>query len=36
MEPKEDKIFQNKNVSGKSTYRRGIPANPKKCCGKKS
>jgi len=27
--------FQHKNVSGKSEYRRGIPARPKKCIGKK-
>jgi len=27
--------FQYKKESGKSAYRRGIPANPKKCIGKK-
>ena len=27
-------IFQQLNLSGKSEYRRGIPANPKKCWGK--
>ena len=27
-------IFQYKKQSGKSEYRRGIPANPKKCIGK--
>jgi hypothetical protein len=28
-------IFQPKNMSGKSQYRRGKPASPAKCIGKK-
>jgi hypothetical protein len=27
--------FHSRKVSGKSEYRRGIPAKPKKCMGKK-
>ena len=34
-EPKELTMFHPAKESGKSEYRRGIPANPKKCCGKK-
>jgi len=32
--PNEDTIFHKRNASGKSEYRRGIPLNPRKCCGK--
>ena len=35
IDPAEDNAFQSEYESGKSEYRRGIPANPKKCCGKK-
>jgi hypothetical protein len=28
-------MFQPRNISGKSQYRRGNPANPAKCIGKK-
>ena len=34
VEPKELTMFQVAKLSGKSEYLRGIPANPKKCCGK--
>lgn len=30
-----DRLFQNKIKSEKIIYRRGIPFNPIKCCGKK-
>ena len=35
-EPKELTIFHPAKQSGKSEYRRGIPANPKNVAGKKS
>lgn len=35
IEPTLATTFQYSSVSGKSEYRRGIPANPKKCIGKK-
>lgn len=34
-DPIEEIVFQTPKKSGKSEYRRGIPLNPKKCCGKK-
>ena len=34
-DPKEEITFQVVKESGQSEYRRGIPFNPKKCCGKK-
>jgi len=33
--PAEETRFQVVNESGKSEYRRGIPARPRKCWGKK-
>ena len=35
IEPKEEIEFQNKNISGQSLCRQGIPFSPKKCWGKK-
>ena len=35
VEPNELIKFHEANESGKSEYLLGIPANPKKCCGKK-
>jgi len=35
IDPNDEMKFHNKNESGKSEYRRGIPDSPKKCCGKK-
>jgi hypothetical protein len=32
--PNDDTTFHFIRASGKSEYRRGIPLNPKKCCGK--
>lgn len=34
IDPIDEIIFHIKNESGKSEYRRGIPDNPRKCCGK--
>ena len=34
-DPKDDIKFQEEYVSVQSTYRRGIAARHKKCCGKK-
>ena len=34
IEPTELIVFQVEKLSGKSEYLRGIPASPKKCCGK--
>ena len=34
-EPTEEIMFHFEKKSGLSEYRRGIPLNPKKCCGKK-
>jgi len=34
IDPILAKTFQYNKLSGKSEYRRGIPANPKKCMGK--
>ena len=34
IDPTLENTFQYINLSGKSEYRRGIPANPKKCIGK--
>jgi len=35
IEPNVAIVFQDAYESGKSGIRRGIPANPKKCIGKK-
>lgn len=35
IEPSEEIMFHFVKKSGKSEYRRGIPANPRKCWGKK-
>lgn len=34
IDPIEDKLFQKIIKSEKIIYRRGIPFNPRKCCGK--
>jgi hypothetical protein len=34
-DPKEAIVFHSLKASGKSGIRRGIPANPRKCIGKK-
>ena len=34
-EPIEEIAFHRVQASGQSEYRRGIPASPRKCCGKK-
>ena len=33
-DPIEEIVFQVVQASGQSEYRRGIPASPRKCCGK--
>ena len=34
IDPIDLRVFQVVNLSWKSAYRRGNPANPRKCCGK--
>lgn len=34
VDPMDDIVFHRVKASGKSEYRRGIPDNPRKCCGK--
>lgn len=33
-DPIDETVFHKVKASGKSEYRRGIPDNPRKCCGK--
>ena len=34
VDPTDEMMFHAVQASGQSEYRRGIPANPRKCCGK--
>lgn len=34
VDPIDEMVFHRVKASGKSEYRRGMPDNPKKCCGK--